>query len=319
VADLGGWTDTWFARAGRVCSVAVEPGACVTIDLHDTPGPVRLLVGLTGESYDVEPGNGPGRHPLLEAAIALAPPPGAATVDVGAVVPHGSGMGTSAAVVVALLGALAAARGDVIDPPALARTAHQVETQLGQSGVQDQWAAALGGIAELEVCYPDAVHRPIPVTSAVMEMLDECLVTVSLGRPHASSMLHEAVIRHLEGTDPEPWMHPLRQVAAAGASALSRGDIPAYGRALQAGHEAIRALDPSLVCEAADDVVRLALRHGGIGWKVNGAGGDGGSITVLIENVSSARAFRDAVAASTQPWMVVPHRVARQGLRITAP
>ena len=30
-ADLGGWSDTWFAGRGRVCNVAVSPGVVVRI------------------------------------------------------------------------------------------------------------------------------------------------------------------------------------------------------------------------------------------------------------------------------------------------
>lgn len=31
IADLGGWTDTWFAQHGLVCHLAVWPGVDVTV------------------------------------------------------------------------------------------------------------------------------------------------------------------------------------------------------------------------------------------------------------------------------------------------
>src|SRR4051812_33221472 len=149
VCDAGGWTDTWFARRGMVCSVAVEPGAHVVIDLDDAAGPLVLDVAVTGERYEL-PRDAPmaPRHPLLEAALASCAPPAdrGACISVGAAVPAGSGTGTSAAVVVALLAALHAARGEATERDALARDAHAIEIGCGlQSGVQDQFAAAHGG------------------------------------------------------------------------------------------------------------------------------------------------------------------------------
>jgi D-glycero-alpha-D-manno-heptose-7-phosphate kinase len=48
-----------------------------------------------------------------------------------------------------------------------------------------------------------------------------------------------------------------------------------------ANHEAQRSLHHGLVGDAAAQVVEAARRAGAVGWKVNGAGGDGGSLTVL--------------------------------------
>ena len=41
------------------------------------------------------------------------------------------------------------------------------------------------------------------------------------------------------------------------------------------------ALHPALVSPMARKVIDLARRHGAAGWKVNGAGGDGGTVSVL--------------------------------------
>jgi len=40
-------------------------------------------------------------------------------------------------------------------------------------------------------------------------------------------------------------------------------------------------LSPSLVSDNARAVIEIAARHGALGWKVNGAGGEGGSLTIL--------------------------------------
>lgn len=282
VADIGGWTDTWFAGSGRVCSVAVSPGARVDLRLATSTGAVTLEVGSTGDRYSFAAGDQPGRHPLLEAAIAALPPRVAATISVGAFVPPGSGLGTSAAVVVALLTALAAASDVRLSPDELAAMAHGVETGLGwQSGVQDQWAAAWGGMSDLTVDYPNVTRRALVVDPDVAAELGRRLITVYLGRPHSSSTIHDEVITGLATSDPGPAMRRLRDAAAEGVGALAMGDLGRYGEALIDHHEAVRSLHPGLISKSTNAVVALATGCGALGWKANGAGGDGGSVTLL--------------------------------------
>jgi D-glycero-alpha-D-manno-heptose-7-phosphate kinase len=45
--------------------------------------------------------------------------------------------------------------------------------------------------------------------------------------------------------------------------------------------EAQANLHASLVSETARKIFDVAKHYGAIGWKVNGAGGDGGSVTIL--------------------------------------
>jgi D-glycero-alpha-D-manno-heptose-7-phosphate kinase len=315
VADLGGWTDTWFAGAGRVCSVAMEPGAFVDILLADAAGPITLIVGSTGERYSFTVGDQPGRHPLLEAAIAAMPIKSAATIEVGADVPPGSGLGTSAAVVVALLSGLAAARGMSLSPDELAAMAHGVETGLGlQSGVQDQWAAAFGGVNDLTVDYPNVFRREVAIDAETAGELSRRLMTVYLGTPHDSSQLHEEVITALAMSHPGNTFRRLREAAEDGARALALGDFSRYGAAIIDNHEAVRQLHPGLIGKQADMVIGLARACGALGWKINGAGGEGGSITLLGPQMPHAlSALRQSLGLLSESrvldLMYTPHGV----------
>ena len=168
ICDNGGWTDTWFGGPGRVVNVAVTPGVEVSIDLVSEREPVTLNVESFGDRYPVVPGASRiARHGLLEAAIDALPPTSdrAVEISVRSVVPAGCGAGTSAAVAVALLGALAAARGEVLTPRDAAYAAHRLEVEvLGvESGIQDQLSAAFGGINYLEIePYPETSVRQLP-------------------------------------------------------------------------------------------------------------------------------------------------------------
>lgn len=322
VLDAGGWTDTWFAGGGKVCHLAVDDGSEVSARRSEPGdsamvGTVDLAVPAFGDRYRYALDESPGRHPLLEAVLRRwARPRCEFEITVAAAVPSGSGLGTSASVVVALIGALQALAGDISDPGTLARSAHQVETEdLGlQSGVQDQIAAAYGGANLLTIdTYPEVEVQALELAPATWDALAHRLVTVYLGFPHSSSVLHEAVIAHLTSTDGEKLLAALRAAASDAANALVAGDLDGYGEAMIANTEAQAALHPALVDPFARQVIELARRHGAAGWKVNGAGGEGGTVTVVgPDDPGELVKAIGSIAGLT----VLPLRPARAGARV---
>jgi len=208
-----------------VCHLAVDVGTEVLVRRVEQGGASRagvvdLRVPAFGDRYRFALARPPGRHPLLEAALRRwGPPGGDLQVTVASPVPPGSGLGTSASVVVALVAAVQALVGNALDPALLARAAHEVETvDVGlQSGVQDQIAAAYGGSNLVTIDrYPDVDVRALDVAPATWDALGRRLVTVYLGAPHRSSAVHEAVIAHLTSGNGPRLLAPLRAAARIG-------------------------------------------------------------------------------------------------------
>jgi D-glycero-alpha-D-manno-heptose-7-phosphate kinase len=235
-------------------------------------------------------------------------------IAVWTAVPPGSSLGTSAAVVVALLAALEALTPRRSRAGELARAAHEVETAGAgrESGVQDQLAACYGGISWIEVDdYPRArVQRlwdqvPVPTRA---DLADRLLV-VLLGRSHDSSEVHRRVIANL---DPSR-LAGLRQAAEDGRAALVAGDLAAFGAALDAGTRAQVALHPDLVGDDARRALAIGVEHGSVGGKVNGAGGDGGSVSLLLGPDPDRTACTSALAAAG--FAVFPARLTEWGVR----
>ncbi len=326
ICDIGGWTDTWFARHGKVFNIGVSPCVEVQVKVHPAgtlPGPVVLDVANYGDRYAFEPGAGPGRHPLLEAAIDEIGLPDDVSVEISifSETPAGSSTGTSASATVALIGSLDALSPGRLTPHELAMAAHRVETErLGiQSGVQDQVCAAYGGINFIEISsYPHASVAQISVPHTTRWELDRRLALVSLGRAHVSSALHDRVSSRLarEGPDAPPLLE-LRRAAELARDALLEADFGALAQAMTDNTEAQRRLHPGLVCADAESAIEVAASSGALGWKVNGAGGEGGSITVLCGPDAGAKRELGRLLKGADPrFQVIPTRLSLDGLRV---
>lgn len=305
VCDMGGWTDTWFGGPGRVVHIAVGPGVEVTVS-DGRPGEVSLDLASFAEKYTIVPGRKrAARHPLIEAAVDLLVDthgPGL-EIAVRSDVPPGCGTGTSAAVGVAAVAALSRSRGEPVGPSEAARLAHRLEVDVlgGESGVQDQIAAAWGGINYVEITdYPEAEVRPLPQWPA----LADHLTLVYLGRAHQSSAIHRRVIERvrIEGRGP---FEALRAAASAALAAVVDQDLDGFGAAMTANTSAQDALDHELVGEGARRLMATAAVVGAIGWKVNGAGGDGGSVSILSPTPAVRAGVQEAITALGGGYRVV--------------
>jgi len=316
--DVGGWTDTWFAGHGRVCSVAVEPGVRVVADARPGTGVVTIDVADYDERFEVM--SAPAEHRLLAEAVREADAPGDVDVSltVSAAVPPGSSLGTSASVCVGLIAALDALGGGLRAPGPLAAAAHRAEAAgLGrQSGVQDQLAAAHGGANLVEMGrYPDARAVPVALSQSTWTALDDRLVHVAYGSPHDSSAVHEQVIAELssEGSA-SPRLERLRHLADRAQQALVAGRLDRYGEVLTAATEAQRALHPSLVSDGAQQLIELARSVEALGWKVNGAGGGGGSLSIVCRDATDRQRLLDGAGALGHTPLTLS--LASQGARV---
>jgi len=241
-------------------------------------------------------------------------------VNIYSEAPAGCSTGTSAAVSVALLGALDWLTPGRRTPHEVAALAHRVETEkLGlQCGIQDQICSAYGGVCFIEMFkYPYAAVSQVKVPDSVWWELERRLVLVYLGRAHASSEVHGEVIARLErGGADRGALEPLRRAARGAKEALYAGDFGAFGRHMIDNTEAQAQLHPALVSKMAHDVIDLARSHGAVGGKVNGAGGEGGSLTVLCGPRSERkREFIQAVHELDPLLKVIPIYLSRTGLR----
>lgn len=328
ICDIGGWTDTWFAERGAVLNIGVYPFVHAQMFVYDRSSREERIVVFAenyGERFavDSERPAPESKHALLEAAFSImdVPEDTAIEVHLHSEAPAGASTGTSAAVSVALIGALDTLAPGRMSPYEAARAAQRIETEiLGlQCGVQDQLCSAFGGVNFILVSrYPDASVSPILVPNSVWWELERRLMLVYLGSAHVSSEVHRKVIAAFEESGPDdPRLEGLRREAFKAKDALLTGDFMAFGESMRANTEWQRKMRADLVGDKAQAVVDLARACGAEGWKLNGAGGDGGSITLLFgETGRDQRRFADKLAGEVPGAAIVPIYLSRFGLRV---
>jgi D-glycero-alpha-D-manno-heptose-7-phosphate kinase len=326
ICDNGGWTDTWFAGYGKVFNIGVYPYVETQIEIFPSETQkdrITLFAENYGDQYIVKPEvSGWGKHPLLEAAIEYMKIPKdiALRISIFSEAPAGCSTGTSAAVSVALIGALDCLNEGRMTPHEVAYAAHKVETDLLhlQSGIQDQLCSAYGGINYMEMYnYPHATVSQIYIPNSIWWELERRLVLIFMGKSHSSSAVHEKVISELEnaGTD-NPKLERLRKTAELAKDSLYSGDFNTFGRSMIENTEAQYELNSSLVSNNSMEIIEIAKQCGAIGWKVNGAGGEGGSITILCgEKSSHKRDMINEIEKANPLYKNIPVYLSRFGLR----
>ncbi|MGC9350256.1 MAG: GHMP kinase, partial [Anaerolineae bacterium] len=327
ICDNGGWTDTWFAEYGKIFNIGVYPYVEVQIEVFSYESGddrITLYAENYGERFVVHP-EVPGwdHHPLLEAAIERmgVPKEFAINATIFSEAPSGCSTGTSAAVTVALIGALDRLTPGQLSPHQVAYTAHAVEVEMlhQQSGIQDQLCSAYGGVNFIEMFeYPYASVSQIHVSNSIWWELERRLALIYLGKSHVSSQVHEKVIAELEDEGPGTRrLEDLRGTAEKSRDAVYAGDFVALGEAMIENTEAQGRLHPDLISQDAQRVIEIAKSYGAMGWKVNGAGGEGGSVTLLCPALSYVkRQMMRAIEEESELYKQIPIYLSRYGLRI---
>lgn len=204
----------------------------------------------------------------------------ALTVSTTSDAPAGSGLGSSSALVVALVEAFREALDLPLGPYDVARLAYRIErVELGLAGGrQDQYAAAFGGVNFIEFLAEErVVVNPLRVRRAYLNELESSLVVCFTGQSRRSETIINAQVRGLTELDASvlDGMHRLKQDAMAMKEAVLEGDIRRVARVLMRSWEAKKMTAAGIATPKVDALFDLALGEGAWGGKVSGAGGGG--------------------------------------------
>lgn len=283
----GGGTDVspyCDERGGVVLSATIDRFAYATVEPHDSVIRVESLDYDASIAYALDEAFVyDGQLDLMKAVLdrfrtdyGLA---GGVSIRLHNDAPPGSGLGSSSAVCVALIGALAAHCGIGLEPYRIAELAYRIEREDAgiKGGRQDQYATTFGGLNFIEFERGGAVVNPLRIRTETLLELEYSLVFAYVGGQHFSSHIIERQMANFEHreADAVEAMDQLKDVAHGLKRALLLGDVPAFGALLDEGWRAKKRMAEGISNPRIDTVYSAARGAGALGGKISGAGGGG--------------------------------------------
>ena len=228
--------------------------------------------------------------------------------------PMGSGLGSSSALVVALIEAyrtyldLPLTRYDVAH---LAYEIERVDLNLA-GGRQDQYSAAFGGINFMEFLREgEVIVNPLRFSEGVVLELESSLAVCFTGQSRESDTIIRQQAQGVSADTSQVMeaMHQLRQDAFDMKSAILQGDIDAVAGLLERSWIAKKRTAPGITNGRIEALEGMARAAGAIGAKVSGAGGGGFMMFV----VPTERRFSLINALNDQGALAYPVKFTDRG------
>ncbi len=201
--------------------------------------------------------------------------------------PAGSGLGTSSAVVVAILKAYIELLKLPLGEYDVAHLAYEIERKdLNLAGgKQDQYAATFGGFNFIEFYKEDRVIvNPLRIRQWMKDELEESIILFFTGKSRESANIIREQIKSTSENKKQnlDGMHELKEAAYKMKEALLKGDIDGIALELKNGWNAKKKTSNVISSPLIDKIYQSALDNGAKAGKISGAGG-GGFMMFIID------------------------------------
>jgi mevalonate kinase len=226
-------------------------------------------------------------HPLVAvinsvfSTLSITRPP-ACTIYLQSTIPVASGLGSGAAVSVAIIRALSAFLGQPLSDPQVNGLAFQAEKL---------YHGTPSGIDNTVVTYARPVYfvkgQPIKTFRVGASF------TLVIGDTGISAPTKESVgaVKSLREADPTRWEKVFKQVGEIvwdARQAIERGDTAALGTLMDANHALLQEMTVS--CAELDLLTEAAHKAGALGAKLSGGGRGGNMIALVLKEKASTMA-----------------------------
>jgi len=241
-------------------------------------------------------------------------------------IPKASGLGSSAALSVALCGALQQIRGEAPDPMQASELAHHAEAnaQGGRASPMDTATSSFGGFVVLS----DKVEEDLEYLGARTMNVDGttlqwhlhtfnahipdgvALVVGNTGVHGSTSTMVKQVARLIKDNPHRSIeLETIGSIARRGIQALREGDMKAVGQAMTENHMVLRSLGVS--SPALERLIRAAAPSS-LGVKLTGAGGGGCMIALTMNPEETVGAIemeggRAFITHFNEPGLKIEH------------
>ncbi|HEU4758758.1 MAG TPA: GHMP kinase [Dehalococcoidia bacterium] len=307
ISFAGGATDMpsyYLEHGGAVLVSTINRYAFVTLCPTDEPE-----IRIQSLDFDLTVKYGIDEEPIFDGVMDLAkaavrrlnPQNSQAGLDLylQSDAPAGSGLGGSASLTAAVLGALADFANVRLDRYELAEAAFLIErTDLQISGGrQDQYAAIFGGFNLIEFSRDGVTVNPLRIPPDTLSDLEYHLVLCYTGKTRLSAGLidkQDELLRQGR-SDTVDGLGALRRLAYDMKDALLKARLGGFAEMLDQAWASKLKVNPEISDSGIDEMYTEARRHGALGGKLLGAGG-GGYLLLFCEG-GKKRAVRERLEA----------------------
>jgi D-glycero-alpha-D-manno-heptose-7-phosphate kinase len=222
-----------------------------------------------------------GQIDLAKAAILrlAGSPPSGLDLFLHTDAPPGSGLGSSSAIIVTLVGLLKELRTLPLTDYEVAELAYEIErVDLGiQGGLQDQYAAAFGGFNFIEFLADRVIVNSLKISPTILNELEYNLILCDTRKVRLSSSIIEDQVARYRGRDADTLgaLVEIKRLTIEMKNALLRGRLETFGELLHEEWEQKKRMSSRISTPELDELYELARTEGAIGGKITGAGGGG--------------------------------------------
>jgi D-glycero-alpha-D-manno-heptose-7-phosphate kinase len=220
--------------------------------------------------------------------------------------PPGSGLGSSSALVVAMVEAFRNVLDVPLGPYEIAHLAFEIERvdMALAGGKQDQYAAAFGGLNYIEfLAGGRVIVNPLRISRPLLNELETSLVICFSGVSRRSESIIEQQMTGMTSKSPTTLnnLHQMKSDSMDMKQALLLANIPEMARILNKSWLAKKETATGVSTQRIDELSVVAFDQGALGCKVSGAGG-GGFIMFIVppeRRVTIVRALNSVGATAS--------------------
>jgi D-glycero-alpha-D-manno-heptose-7-phosphate kinase len=194
-------------------------------------------------------------------------------------VPPGTGLGSSGAVAVCIVAALAAYQGRSMSKIELAEMACDISINKLRlpSGKQDEYGSAMGGLNQIIFNKDSTEITPVGLSPESMASFQRRIMLLYTGKSRDSGSILRKQSNASQDRDPATLerLHRIKALGLDMMTALNAQDLDAFGELLHQSWLQKRGVVSSITNDLIDQAYTAARENGALGGKIAGAGGGG--------------------------------------------
>jgi len=207
-------------------------------------------------------------------------------------VPPGTGLGSSGAVTVSMVAALAGYTNRKVSKEDIAEIACHIEIDIlgAPVGKQDQYASAFGGLNMIKFSADCVTVEPLLIDADALERIQQSILLFYTGHTRNSANSLRLQRAAIEQDSPEviQHLHSIKAIGLEMRDALVDGNVRAFGELMHRSWMNKCLLAANISNASIDGWYELARKAGALGGKIAGAGGGGFLMLICLPEYQMA-------------------------------